>query len=124
MLKKIDINNDSLYGGSSGKPGKKKADNQKVLACLDDECSKLLVYACQTLFVKHYAIENHGQKVKLVNNVDIISNYQDANEKQLYVSDQDEITDMRYTNNDFSEVRLDVYQQGQAHHLDVKLGNW
>ena len=60
----------------------------------------------------------------MVETVDIIFNYQDANDRQLFISDQDEIADMRYTTSDFSELRLYVYQQGQLHHLDITMEDW
>jgi hypothetical protein len=41
-----------------------------------------------------------------VETVDVLFNYQDANDKQLFISEYDEIEDMRYVGNDHSELRL------------------
>lgn len=84
MLKKIDITNDKLYGGdassdSDDKEGGAEFDHKRVLACLDDDCVKLLVYNCEILFIKHYAIDLESDKevdqVNLVETVDILFNY-------------------------------------------------
>lgn len=67
-LRKIDINDDALYGADGSEESDEKEggedgdgghqyEHQKVLACLDDDCVKLLVYACETLFIKNYSLD-------------------------------------------------------------------
>lgn len=113
-------------------------DEKRVLATLDNECRQLALYERVTLVIKYFTVDLHSpdestQPLILQEDeedqgrrwcvqegpaLDVLAAYEEAHDRQLFLSDDDEVEDMRYLG-EGRELRVWITHQGQAHYVDI-----
>ena len=90
-------------------------DEKLVLATLDNECTRLLVYEGACLRLKRFEIDltiDHPlDRAKASAEMDVLAMYEDYHESMLFLDDDDTIDDVRFMN-EGRDLRIYVIQRG------------
>ena len=89
-------------------------DEKLVLATLDNECTRLLVYEGACLRLKRFEIDltkDPLDRAKASAEMDVLAMYEDYHESMLFLDDDDTIDDIRFMN-EGRDLRIYVIQRG------------